>query len=81
MLVNTRGLREDHVGKRLRVELQDGGVNEINLLELTICAEPEPCCGITYVLHSGSVPSGYRENGGVYWTAFEAIKHFQVIGD
>ena len=63
------------------MELEGGEVDEIRLLELTICAEPEPCCGITYVLHSTSRPSAEKENGGVYWTAFNEIKHFQVMGD
>ena len=49
MPVHTRGFRGDHIGKRLRVELQDGEVADISLLELTICEDPEPCCGNTCV--------------------------------
>jgi hypothetical protein len=81
MPVDTRGFRDDHIGKRLRVELQNGEVDDINLLELTICEEPEPCCGITYILNSARPSTVEKENGGVYWTAFEAIRNFQVIGD
>jgi len=52
MPVDTRGLNQGHVGKRMRVELADGELLEIRLHELTVCAKPEPCCGITYVLIS-----------------------------
>jgi hypothetical protein len=49
MPVDARGFREDHIGKRLRVALQDGEVASTSLLELTICEDPEPCCGNTSV--------------------------------
>jgi hypothetical protein len=49
MPVDTRGFREDHLGKRLRVELLVGEVAGISLLELTICEDPKPCCGNTCV--------------------------------
>jgi hypothetical protein len=81
MSVDTRGFTQHHVGKRLRVELDGGELDEIRLLELTVCAEPEPCCGITYVLDSTNRPSAKREHGGVYWTAFDAVRDFQIIGD
>jgi hypothetical protein len=47
MPVDTRGLTQQPVGKRLRVELAGGEVLEIQLQELTVGPEPEPCCGIT----------------------------------
>ncbi len=54
---------------------------EISLHELTVCAEPEPCCGITYILLSTNLPEDRRATGSAYWTAFEEIKDFQVLGD
>jgi hypothetical protein len=81
MPVDTRGFHEQHIGKRLRVELQTGAVQEVELLELTICAEPEPCCGITYVLNSTDAAGEQRAPGAVYWTAFAEIKNFRVCGD
>ena len=50
MPVDTRGLNLSHIGKRLRVDLARGESMEIRLHELTVCEEPEPCCGITYIL-------------------------------
>ena len=81
MLVDTKGLRQEHVGKRLRVELTSGEVDEIKLLELTICNPPEPCCGITYTLLSTNRSHASKEQGGTYWTAFREIKNFRVLGD
>jgi hypothetical protein len=81
MPVDTRGLRQEHVGKHLRVELADGEMVEINLLELTVCPEPEPCCGITYILISTTRSDGKRAKGAAYWTAFSEIEQFQVLGD
>jgi len=60
MPVDTRGLRQEHVGKHLRGEFADGEIDEINLLELTVCQEPEPCCGITYILISTNRSNGKR---------------------
>jgi hypothetical protein len=80
MPVDTHGLHQEHVGKRMRLELSGGEIAEINLLELTICPEPEPCCGITYRLHSTN-RHGTKESGEVYWTPFREIKNFQVLGD
>jgi hypothetical protein len=81
MPVDTRGLRQEHVGKQLRVELADGEIDEVNLLELTVCPEPEPCCGITYILISTNRSDGKRDKGAAYWTAFSEIEKFQVLGD
>ena len=81
MPVDTRGLHQGHVGKRMRVELVDGESLEIRLHELTVCARPEPCCGITYVLHSTDRSDGKRQNGAAYWTAFGEIEKFEVLGD
>ena len=79
MPVDTRGFRAEHIGKRLRIKLQNGDVNEVKLLELTVCDEPEPCCGITYrLLLSGSL-HGQHEPGKIYWTAFHEIENFQVL--
>jgi hypothetical protein len=66
---------------RIRVQLADGGLLEIRLHELTVCAMPEPCCGITYVLLSTSRPDGKRNKGSTYWTAFGEIEKFEVLGD
>jgi hypothetical protein len=49
MSVDIRGFRDDHIGKRLRVELQNGEVDDINLLELTICEEPRTL--LRYYVH------------------------------
>ena len=79
--LDTRGLKQEHVGKRMQVELADGELLEIRLHELTVCAKLEPCCGITYVLISSNRPDGKRENGLAYWTAFGEIENFQVLGE
>jgi hypothetical protein len=81
MPINTHGLRQEHVGKHLRVELAGGEIDEIKLLELTICEPPEPCCGITYTLLSTNRSVGSKEQGGTYWTAFGDIQNFKVLGD
>jgi hypothetical protein len=81
MPVDTCGLNNDHVGKRMRVELADGESMEIRLHELTVCAEPEPCCGVTYVLLSSNRSDGKRDIGSAYWTAFGEIERFEVLGD
>jgi hypothetical protein len=81
MRVDTRGLNSSHIGKRLRVDLTRGESTEIRLHELTVCAEPEPCCGITYILLSTNRPENGRENGSAYWTGFKEITDFQVLGD
>jgi len=81
MPVDTRGLNQGHVGKRMRVELADGQLLDIRLHELTVCSSPEPCCGITYVLISSSCASGKRDKGAAYWTAFGEIEKFEVLGD
>ena len=81
MPVDTRGLNSWHIGKRLRVALSRGESMEIRLHELTVCAEPEPCCGITYTLLSTNQPENGRANGSAYWTGFKEIRDFQVLGD
>ena len=81
MPVDTRGLSSSHVGKHLRVTLTRGESMEIRLHELTVCAEPEPCCGITYILLSTNRPEDKREAGSAYWIGFREIKEFQVLGD
>ena len=81
MPVDTRGFQEQHIGKRLRVELQNGVVQEVELLELTVCPEPEPCCGITYILNSTTAAAEQKEIGAVYWTGFAEIKNFRACGD
>jgi hypothetical protein len=81
MPVDSRGLNSSHIGKRLQVSLARGESMEIRLHELTVCAEPEPCCGITYILLSPNRPEDGRETGSAYWTGFEEIRDFQVLGD
>jgi hypothetical protein len=81
MPVDTLGLTSSHIGKRLRVALTGGESMEIRLHELTVCEEPEPCCGITYILLSTNRPENGRENGSAYWTGFKEINNFQVLGD
>jgi hypothetical protein len=81
MPIGTRGLREEHISKQLRVELTGGEVDEIKLLELTICEPPEPCCGITYTLLSTNRSDESKEQGGTYWTSFGEIETFSVLGD
>jgi hypothetical protein len=81
MPVDTRGFNQEHLVKRMRVELADGELLEIRLHELTVCAKPEPCCGITYVLISTNRSDGKRDHGAAYWTAFGEIEKFQVLGD
>jgi hypothetical protein len=81
MPVDTHGLSSSHIGKRLRVALTRGESMEIRLHELTVCEKPEPCCGITYILLSTNRPGSGRENGSAYWTGFEEIRNFQLLGD
>ncbi len=81
MPVDTRGLNQQHLGKRIQVALADGESLEIRLHELTVCAKLEPCCGITYVLISSNRSNGKREAGAAYWTAFGEIEKVQVMGD
>jgi len=81
MPVDTRGFDQGHIGKRMRVALANGELLEIRLHELTVCERPEPCCGITYILLSTNRPGGKRDKGAVYWTGFEEIQKFQVLGD
>jgi hypothetical protein len=81
MPVDTHGLSSSHIGKHLRVTLTRGESMEIRLHELTVCAEPEPCCGITYILLSTNRPEDGRETGSAYWTGFQEIGNFQVLGD
>ncbi|GAC1618056.1 MAG: hypothetical protein PVS2B2_08980 [Candidatus Acidiferrum sp.] len=81
MTVDTRGIQQEHIGKRLHVELASGEAMEIALLELTVCEKFEPCCGITYDLLSTSFSGGPREIGAVYWTGFHEITSFQVRGE
>ena len=79
MAVDTRGLRAEHVGKRLRVEFGSRETSEVSLLNLTACEKPEPCCGITYVLLSTNRIDRGFEKGAVYGTGFGDIKEFQVL--
>jgi hypothetical protein len=81
MATDTRGLREEHIGKRLRIQLPHGRVEEVDLLELTICQEPEPCCGITYRLLAANHPDESKKDGSVYWVGFGDIEKFQVLGE
>ena len=81
MLVDTKGLHQDHVGKRLRIELSSGEVDEIKLLDVTACDPPQPCCGIMYTVISTNELVGCKTQGGTYWTAFGEIDNFRVLGD
>ena len=81
MLVDTKGLRQEHVGKRFRVELTSGEVDEIRLLDVTACDPPQPCCGIMYNVLSTNGSGSSKTPGGTYWTAFGEIENFQVLGD
>ena len=81
MPIDTRGLRQEHIGKRLRVELAGGVVDLVELLELTICEPPEPCCGFTYRLLARERGDARKPEGEVYWTAFGEIENFRVLGD
>jgi hypothetical protein len=81
MPVNTRGLQEQHVGRRLRIELSSGGIEEVSVLELTVCEEPEPCCGITYRLLWTNHIDESKKEGSVYWVGFGEIKNFAVLGE
>jgi hypothetical protein len=78
MPVDTHGLQQEHVGRRLRVTFADGQTEEIQLLEVTVCDEHEPCCGITYDLIA---TDGTRMVGATYWGGFGDVQNFQVIGD
>jgi len=79
--MDTHGLRQEHVGKHLRLELASGEVDEIKLLDVTVCDPPQPCCGIMYTVIATNRPRAGKEQGGTYWTAFGEIEKFQVLGD
>ena len=81
MPVDRREPRQEQLGKSLCLELAGGEVDEIELLELTICEPPEPSCGITYTLLSTHGTGASKEQGGTYWTAFGEIENFRVLGD
>ena len=80
MLADTKGLRQEHVGKRLRIELTGGEVDKIKLLDLTACDPPQPCCGIMYTVLSTNRPAGGNAQGATCWTAFDEIENFRVLG-
>jgi hypothetical protein len=79
--MDTRGLKDWHIGKRLRIELSSGQVEEVRALELTICEPPEACCGLTYRLLCTNRNSESKQVGSVHWVGFEDIENFQVLGD
>ena len=81
MLVDTKGLRQDHVGKHLRVELTSGEVDEIKLLDVTACDPPQPCCGIVYTVLSTNRQTESKTEGSTRWTPFGEIANFSVLGD
>jgi hypothetical protein len=81
MLVDTKGLSQEHVGKRLRVQLTSGEVDEIKLLDVTACDPPQPCCGIMYTVLSTIGSGSSKTQGATYWTAFDEIETFRVLGD
>jgi hypothetical protein len=81
MLVDTKGLRQEHVGRRLRVELTSGEVDEIKLLDVTACDPPQPCCGIMYTVLDTNQSAANKTRGGTYWTGFNEIVNFRVLGD
>ena len=78
---DTRGLSEYHLGRQLRLHLSTGEVEDVVVLELTICDSPEPCCGLTYRLIRASQHRAAKVDGSVYWTGFSNIDVFRVIGD
>jgi hypothetical protein len=81
MPVDTRGLTQQHVGKRLCLELTTGDVEEVDALELTVCDQAEPCCGITYRLTRSNKVDSPKQEGSVYWVSFDEIKAFHALGD
>jgi hypothetical protein len=81
MLVDTKGLGQKHVGKRLHLQLTNGEVDEIKLLDVTACDPPQRCCGIMYTVLSTNQSAGGKTQGGTYWTAFAEIDNFRVLGD
>ena len=81
MPMDTHGLRQEHVGKHLRLELASGEVDEIKLLDVTVCDPPQPCCGIVYTVLTTNRPRTSKAQGGTYWTAFGEIVDFRVLGD
>ena len=68
MPIPTRGLREQHVGKRLRIEL-------------TVCQEAEPCRGVTYRLLCANHHDQSKKEGLVYWVGSAGIESFQALGE
>jgi len=81
MVVDTKGLHQEQVGKRLRIKLTNGEVDEIKLLDVTACDPPQPCCGIVYTVLSTNRSASSKTQGGTNWTAFDEIETFQVLGD
>ena len=81
MPVDTHGLCEEHIGKRLRIELSNGHVEEVSVLELTVCEKPEPCCGLTYRLLRADDGDESKKQGSVHWVGFGDIERFEVLGE
>jgi hypothetical protein len=79
MAVDTRGLCQEHIGKRLCVHFESGEISEISLLNLSACEKSAPCCSITYVLLSTNRIDCSLEKGTAYWAGFGDIKNFQVL--
>jgi hypothetical protein len=78
---NTHGLTESDLGKRLRIQLSSGYVEEVLALELTICDPPEPCCGLTYRLIRSRPACSSKTEGSVYWIGFGEITHVSPLGE
>ena len=79
MPLDTHGLRQEHVGKHMRLELRGGEVDEIKLLDVTVCDPPEPCCGIVYTVLSTNGKGESKQQGATYWTAFGDIASFELL--
>jgi len=76
MLADTKGFHQEHVGKRLRIDLTSGEVDEIKLLDVTACDPPQAVLRdhVHRALHKSQ--RWQQSQGGTYWTAFGEIDKF-----
>ena len=86
MEFDMRGIRQEHIGKRLKIEFTDGEVCEGELLEVGTCDEHASCCGMTFDLRTTNRPEKHRgafekTKHPAIWSEIEFVKSFEVLGD
>ena len=87
MLVDTKGLRQEHVGKRLRIDLTSGEVDEIKLLDVTACDPRNRAAGsctpcfqqaATMAAKRRAAPTGPHSPRSIIFESLETEEHATV---